>query len=190
MFEIDSELLPNFANDTENPELNLNLAEYYYANKQYAAALSFYLRAAERTENKDIQYYCIIKGGRCLEIPGNRRHTVKTMYCQALSLIPTRPEAYYFLSRANEWSQDWINCYSFADLGLQVADCNTQHNMTVDEYPGIQGLIFQKAISAWWWGKCEEARQLHNLILKEYFSKIDDGHLNAIIGNMRIMYPR
>jgi hypothetical protein len=62
--------------------------------------------------------------------------------------------------------------------------------MTVDEYPGIQGLIFQKAISAWWWGKCEEARQLHNLILKEYFSKIDDGHLNAIIGNMRIMYPR
>ena len=64
MFEIDSELLPNFANDTENPELNLNLAEYYYANKQYAAALSFYLRAAERTENKDIQYYCIIKGGR------------------------------------------------------------------------------------------------------------------------------
>lgn len=182
------ELLVTFSKDTENSTHNFNLAEYYYSNRQYAGALSYYLRAAERTSDINLQYYCLIKGGRCLEIPGNRRHTVKTMYLQALSLIPQRPEAYYFLSRLNETTQDWINCYSFADLGLKLADFNADFSPLVTEYPGIQGLLFQKAISAWWWGKCNEARELHTLLLNKYFSKLDDGHINAIVGNLRIMY--
>jgi tetratricopeptide (TPR) repeat protein len=180
-------LLNELTNDTENPIKNAKLADYYYWNGQYAGALSFYLRAAERVDSKDIQYYCLIKAGRCLEIPGNRRFTVKTLYTQAAIICPERPEAYYLMSRYYEWGEDWINAYYWADQGLKLSK-QLPKELYIDEYPGDYALLFQKAISSWWWNKCDESKEIHKKLIKEYFHIMDDGHLQAVIGNMRIVF--
>lgn len=191
MSNIIQETLIKLANDTENPFHNLTLADLYYKNQQFAGALSYYLRAAERTDDVDMQYYALILAARCLEIPGNRRHTVKTLYMQALNIDNTRPEAYYFLSRSGEWGQDWINCYTWAHLGLlNTSGEKDPKHINILEYPGRHALLFQKAISAWWWGKTNESRQLHKELIAKYFNLlVDEGYLNPIIGNLRVIYP-
>ena len=184
-----NKLIENYSANTEDGINNYHMAEYYYINNQFAGALSFYLRAAERTESKDLQYYCLILAGRCLEVPGNRRHTVRTLYSHAINIYPARPEAYYFMSRNHEWVQEWIPSYTYANLGLALSDGEKNTNyLNIREYPGKHGLLFQKAISAWWWGKCDESRQLHKELINKYFNVLDQGYLTAIGNNLNIIY--
>jgi len=180
-----------YASDTENANNNRIIADYYYTAGQFAGALSFYLRAAELTDNQDLQYYSLIKAGRCLEIPGNRRHTVRTLFSHAINVFPNRPEAYYFMSRNHEWSQEWIPSYTYANLGLILSSGDKDHRyINLVEYPGKHGLIFQKAISGWWWGKCSESRNLHKQLISEYFNVLDQNYLTAIGNNLNIIYRR
>lgn len=186
-----STLLQKYSQDTENSINNMLIADYYYSHGQFAGALSFYLRAAERTDVLDVQYYCLIKAGRCLEVPGNRRHTVRTLFSHAINICPLRPEAYYFMARNHEWSQEWIPSYTYANLGLVLTagDKNPDH-IDLTEYPGKHGLLFQKAIAAWWWGKCSESRDLHKELVSKYFNVLDQGYLTAIGNNLSIIYKR
>lgn len=185
------DLVKIYANDTENAQNNRLLADYYYNSGQFAGALSFYLRASERTDTIDLQYYSLIKAGRCLEVPGNRRHTVRTLFSHAINIAPLRPEAYYFMSRNHEWSQEWIPSYTYANLGLMLTSgAKDSKNIDLVEYPGKHGLIFQKAISAWWWGKCSESRELHKVLIRDYFKVLDQTYLTAIGNNLNIIYRR
>lgn len=184
-------LLQIYAADTENSVNNMQIADYYFNSGQFAGALSFYLRAAERTEILDVQYYCLLKAGRCLEVPGNRRHTVRTLFSHAINICPYRPEAYYFMARNHEWSQEWIPSYTYANLGLVLTTGDKDpHHINLAEYPGRHGLLFQKAIAAWWWGKCSEARELHKELVSKYFNALDQGYLTAIGNNLNIIYKR
>jgi len=184
-------LLAKYSNDPENDQNNLEMADYYYLHKQYAGAFSFYLRAADRSENVDTQYYALIKGARCLEVPGHRKHTVRTVYGHAITICPNRPEAYYFLSRNYEWSQDWVASYTYANLGLMLSTGDKDPKLlNIEEYPGKHGLIFQKAIAAWWWGKCTESRDLHKELIENYFSILDGQYLAAIVNNFGIVYKK
>ena len=36
------------------------------------------------------------------------------------------------------------------------------------EYPGKYGLIYQKALSGWWWGKSEECKELFQDLMTNY----------------------
>ena len=45
-----------YIKDPENPETNYQVAIIYEQLGQWAAALSFFLRAAERTKDKDLSY--------------------------------------------------------------------------------------------------------------------------------------
>jgi tetratricopeptide (TPR) repeat protein len=184
-------LLKEYADDTENSKINMHIANYYYDNQQYAGALSLYLRAAERTDIPDIQYYSLIKAGRCLEVSGNRRHTVRTLFSHAINIYPNRPEAYFFMSRNHEWSQEWIPSYTYANLGLVLTNGEKdKSNIDINEYPGRQGLLFQKAIAAWWWGKCSESRDLHKELVSKYFNVLDQSYITAIGNNLNIIYKR
>lgn len=104
-----------------NPSIDnkLLLAEEYFLQQQYAAALSFFLKIAEFTEDKNLQYYSLLKCAQCHEIPGNRKHSVLTLYRHAINILPERPEAYYFISNCYELYNDWYDSYTFANLGLQ-----------------------------------------------------------------------
>ena len=50
------ELINNYNNNFRDPQANLLMGQYYDSLGQSAGALSFYLRAAELTEDKNLAY--------------------------------------------------------------------------------------------------------------------------------------
>jgi hypothetical protein len=168
-----------------NPSVDnrFRLAEEYYSKQQYAIALTFYLKTAEVSEDKNQQYYCLIQCARCFEIPGNRKHSVMTLYKHAIKLLPDRPEAYYYLSRLYELHNDWIDAYFYAELGTLKAPSNDSYQVKLN-YPAKYGLLFQKAISAWHIGRGEESRSILHLLKNTLFKQMDLAHQISLQQNI------
>jgi len=185
MLELKNLLYSYVYNPTD--ENRLLLADKYFELEQFAAALSYYLQTAEMSPDKDMQYYSLIRCGKCFEVPGNRKHSVMTLYKHAINLLPNRPEGYYYLSKVYEWHGEWFDCYIFSNLGLSKDHIPDKYSEKLG-YTEKVLLIFQKALSAWWIGKGDESRELHSYIISNYFNKIDDGLLNTMLGNLRILY--
>jgi hypothetical protein len=99
--------------------------------------------------------------------------------------MPTRPEAYFLLSRFYEKDQKWQQCYTFAEIGLLYSKVNSKLPIWVD-YPGEYGLTFEKAVSAWWLGRKEESLQIFLELLKE---DILDIYRSSIIYNIKMIDP-
>lgn len=178
-------LLIEYVKNTENAETNLQLALEYFRVGHYAAALSFFLRAAERTTNVETQYFALLKVAKCLEIAGNRLHTVRTTYQHCIDILPSRPEAYYFLSKVYEWQQDWTSCYTTVTQGLRYGIAqNKMRFQELIEYPGSYALLFQKALAAWWWGKNNESRDILEDLSTNYKNKLDQSYKSVIQYNM------
>jgi hypothetical protein len=90
--------LNNYILNPESPSLNYDLAMCYDELEQTASAISHYLRCAERTENKNLQYECMVRAGLAIKKQGMRLHTEKSFFQNAIFILPNRPEAYLFLS--------------------------------------------------------------------------------------------
>ena len=164
-------LIKNYINDTENPENNYELALYYEKIGQTASALSYYLRTAERTKDELLQYECLIRSSICFNKQGTRNFTVKGLLQHALAMQPKRPEAYYLLSRFYERENkdgSWQDCYTISSIGHRVADFDSPPLRTNVDYPGSYAVIFQKAVSAWWCGLCEESKEIFKDLYKNY----------------------
>jgi beta-1,4-mannosyl-glycoprotein beta-1,4-N-acetylglucosaminyltransferase len=177
-----TELL-EFSLNTENPESNYNLAKWYENRGHTSAAHTYYLRASERTEDKFFAYQALIRASFCYTIQGSRDGTEKVLLENALTYLPERPEAYYYLSVLYEKKQDWQNCYIYATLGLNCCKSEIE-SLDIPEFQGDHLLIFQKAISSWWWGKGKESRELFQLLSDEYYDLMDNRHKNLIDDNM------
>lgn len=176
-------LIVKYVNDTENAEVNYELAQAYFSSGHTAAALSFFLRAAERTTDKLLAYESMLFVGICFELQGNRVNSVRGAYKHAICILPDRPEAYFYLSRINERSKWYIESYMYAEMGLNFAKFDDLTPLRAKtEYPGKYGLIFEKAVAAWWWGKVEECSELF-LELK-YRYDLDQTHLVAVNNNI------
>lgn len=175
--------LIKFSVDTENPEKNYNLAKWYENQNQYAPAHSYYLRAAERSENNLLTYKSLIRSSFCYKVQGSRNGTEKIALENALMLLPERPEAYYFLSVLYEKKNEWQNCYIYANLGLHQYKNNIEL-IDIPEYQGKYLLIFQKSVSAWWWGKGKECRKLLHSLVDDYWNVMDESHKNAVENNI------
>ena len=179
------QLIREYSLDTENADLNFNLGVWYETNGHTAPALSYFLRCAERSDDLDLAYESLIRGSYCYQKQGTRDGTTKALLQQALCFLPNRPEAYFLLSRFCERNQWWQDCYIYADWGLQFADFNLSPLKTDVEYPGYYGLLFEKAISAWWWGKNDESKNIlldlkENYQLNEDYRKSVDDNLKRI----------
>lgn len=172
-----------YANDTENPELNFNLALEYQKIGQTASAISFFLRAADRTNNLDLAYECFLHMASCFNTQNNRVYTVKGMYQHAISLLPKRPEAYFLYARYLEWITQYAESYTICNIGLSTADFSLSPLSNVD-YPGQYGLIFEKAVSAYWWGKGMESRKLFHLLVDEYWDVMTDTYKQMTENNI------
>ena len=180
------ELLPQYARDTENAEINFSLALEYEAIGQTAAALSYFLRAAERTADALLAYECLLKIGLCFERQGRRGNSVRGAYKHAVCLLPKRPEAYFLLARHYERTGDHVSGYMYSELGLNF--CGSGYDVALRtnvEFPGKYALIFQKAVSAWWWGKPEESRKLFLDLWDNY--PLDDLHRSAVEKNLKTL---
>jgi N-terminal domain of galactosyltransferase/Glycosyltransferase family 25 (LPS biosynthesis protein)/Methyltransferase FkbM domain len=163
-------LLYDYSLDTENPEHNFNLGIWYENEGHTAPALSYYLRCAERSyeTNPDLSYEALIRGSYCYEKQGTRDGSARSMLWQAQAFRTDRPEAYYLLSRFAEKREWWQDCYMNADLALRYCNFDCSPLQTDIGYPGKYGLLFEKAISGWWWGKSEECKSLLREILENY----------------------
>jgi hypothetical protein len=172
-----STLLTEFSLDTENAINNFNLGVWYENSGHTAPALSYFLRCAERSDDDHLAYEALIRASYCYDKQGTRDGSAKSLLEQALCLLPTRPEAYFLLSRFAERRQWWQDCYIHANNGLMFAEHDSHPDLITDvEYPGYYGLLFEKAISGWWWGKNEECKNIlldikDNYTLNEVYQK-------------------
>jgi tetratricopeptide (TPR) repeat protein len=176
--------ITDLALDSENPLINYKLGILYESIGQTASAITYFYRAAERSNIKELIYECLLKSGLCYERQGNRQDTVKRMYQHALYVFPKRPEAYFLMSRIYERTQKYMDGYTMASIGLEVADFNLKPLLSNVEYPGKYGLIFEKAVCGWWWGKNMESRTLLRHLADDYHNKMDQIHTDAVYNNI------
>lgn len=163
-------LLNSYIQNSEDPEINFMLARWYHSAGQTASAVSFYLRCAERSDSLDLQYECLLHASNCFLSQEKRNLTVRGLLQHAISLCPHYPEAYWMLSRIYQadasYKDHWINCYTFACLGLHNYSSEATLRYSV-QFPGKFALVFQKALSAWWCGLCNESYELFKILKNE-----------------------
>ena len=168
-------------NEPYNDMNNFNLAYEYEDIEQTASALSYYLRCAEFTKNKDLSYECLLRMSKCLSKQGNRNIKEITCIKHAISINPNRPEAYYIMSLYHSFRNNWLESYMFACIGLEnLSETNLLKNVGYfDKYQ----LLFQKAYTGYNKGKINESKEiyydlLNNHNINEYYKNIIKKNLN------------
>jgi hypothetical protein len=148
-----------------NPNLaenNLALANFYFNNRLWSSALSFYLRSAELfNQCNEIKnaYDCLLKIVDCIANEGNRHNAEKNVIMNAINLIPNAPEALIKLSQYHEFHKNWIESLLYANLALEKKDKKDKDYFLY---------IFQKAVALWWSGDGQESRKLMFDIAENY----------------------
>jgi tetratricopeptide (TPR) repeat protein len=176
--------LNNFIQSPHNDLAVFHLANWYYDNGQYAAAVSFYLRVTECSKNDLLIYESLLKCGLCFEKQGNRISYAKGMYLHAISLLPMKAEAYFLLSRIYERNREWQESYSTAEIGLLMCNFDVAELQSV-EYPGKWGFLFEKSVVSWWMGRIDECKTLSQQLLG---MNIDDIHRTAVNNNLSMIF--
>lgn len=179
-------LLANYIEDPEDPDSNFKLGLYYHSIEQTASAVSFYLRTAERTDDKLLVYECLLRAAMCFHTQGTRNDSVEGMLQHAVALLPKRPEAYFHLSRFYEKTKKWFHGYLISSIGMSVAEKDPQDKLnTKIDYPGFWSLMFEKAVCSWWCGLCEESKNLFNYLI--FNETLDTLHRESTISNLKML---
>ena len=149
-----------YVNDPLDPYTNAQLGEEYELIGQGAAALSYFLRAAELLHDKDpeMTYCCILKTWKQLHKTTRRLEWEKAQLQTAVAYFPNRPEAYLHLSLHHSKKEEWKDSYMYACLGLLY-----QNKLPLPYdigYPGDYMLLFQKAFTSWYIGQRQESKEL------------------------------
>lgn len=177
------DVLVNFSYDPENAQSNFELGLWYERQNHLGPALTFFLRASERTSDKKLSYESLIHGFMSYNNQGNRNVSAESMLHQALIVDPKRPEAYYLLSKYFENKQDWLRSYMFANLGLQLSNFDCPALQTDVGYPGIYALKFQLVTAGWWWGKTTECRETLEDLVINHWNEMPDDYKNTVENN-------
>ena len=161
------QLLNEHVLDSKNPQKMFDLACEYDRLEQGAAAVSFYIRAADlEEEDVELQYKCMIYAGLCMERQKNRNHTVVGLFQHAIGLLPCRPEAHYFLAKHGENVGDWRLCLIHSKLALKFIDA-TRIGIY---WPGERELLYLRAMAVWSISGVESGRrEFFNLIYRNNF---------------------
>jgi len=144
--------LINYVHHPYDPQANFALGKKYEDAGQNSAAIAYYLRTAEFTSNNVLSYECLLRMAVCIERLGNRCHSTKGILLRAISLFPERPEAYFWLAKVYEKTQEWSECYGISCIGEHFAKGDFPLLKTDVSYPGPFFFKFQKALSCWWIG--------------------------------------
>lgn len=131
------ELVNKWALNQEDIQANIELAEEYIKLKQYSAAFTHYMKAAENSPEElyMVHYHCLMMIAYIYQQEGHRWKSV-TQFCRfAKACQPDRPEAYYILADTladelyhngiyEQWG--WIEVYENARIGIMYAESNPQ----------------------------------------------------------------
>lgn len=154
------DLIVQLSHKPFNPEYNFNAAVKYEELHQTASAVSFYLRTVEYGHDKApaLAYASLCKLAHCFEDQKDRAWTVNNALLQAVAYLPYRPEAYFLMSQFYERAQQWQECYTWAEMGLQQPPIPA---LPIDVgYKGQFSLEFQKAVAAYWVGRPQESQTM------------------------------
>jgi hypothetical protein len=179
---MNKELL-DFCFDTESPEKNYALASWYENQGHNAAGHTYYQRCAERSENDISAYKSLIRASICYRKQSSRDCTEKILLENALNLLPNRPEAYFLLSSLYERRSEWVSAYTYANLGINCYKEKVE-DIGIPEFHGIWGLIFNKAVVSWNWGKNMESRKLFHHLVDNYWDVMDNYHKDLVEVNI------
>ena len=174
----------DYIQDVENDINNFNLALWYENQKHLSPACSFYLRCSEFTEDSLLAYECLIRLYSCYLSLSNRDYTCENLLKTAINLRPNSPEAYFLISQFYERRGNWMDSYLYASLGLNNTDGNSSGFRNHVGYEGKYCLIFQKAISSWWYGKPKETRFLLRSLRDDYSEVMNNGYRQLVQNNL------
>lgn len=180
------ETLKEYSLDINNPLKNFKAGLCYYQQGHTAPALSYFLRCAERTNDTLLAYEALIFGYFCYKEQKIRDETAKSLIMHAVCLMPERPEARFLLSLFYEQKEQWMDSYYHACLGLNAykhIECNQTPLKYYKDFPGKIGLLFQKAISGYWWGKNDESKNILIDLYKNYF--LDVKYKKLVTDNLK-----
>lgn len=150
--------LTNYISDPKNPMYNFILGQIYENSGHTAAAASFFIRTTEFGYDDLLTYESLLRLAGCFERQGSRIFTVKGILLRAIALLPKRPEAYYQLGKIYEMVKEWQECYAICTIGIELVDENPKEKLKTNVgYNGKTGLIFEKAVAAWWIGLYDES---------------------------------
>lgn len=172
-------LLTEYVNDSENAENNFKLGAWYWNQKHTAPALSYFLRCAERAEDPTLAYEALLWSHLCYEIQGTRDATARTLLQHAIHTIPNRPEAYYLLAKFHSKREQWTDTYIAATQGLTLLEKDLSPLRNDIGYIGEYALLYEKAVSGWWWGKSDEAREILQYIQNNY--DLNENYHNLVV---------
>jgi len=176
------EELIQFSTDIENPENNFKMGMFYFNQGHTAPALSYFLRCAERTTDKTFAYEALIYGYLCYKEQKIRDETAKSLIMHAVCLLPERPEARWLISMFYEQKELWMYSYYHANRGLEYVNNNFEPLKNYKDCPGVIGLLFQKAISGYWWGKNDECKNILLDLYKNY--ELNDTYKRSVKENL------
>ena len=179
--------LETYLKDPKNSYNNYWLGYEYDKIGQTASAISFYLRAAEISDDEDLQYLCLIKIVHCFSKQGDREDTIYALLNRIIALLPNRPEGYYFLSQYYERHKKWHELYMITNIALKV--CNFDNWLKVSDvgYPGKYGILFEKALGTYWIGNINESR---DIFIDLYFNyKMNDTFYKIVKNNLKNLWP-
>lgn len=182
------DLVVRLSTDPFNPEYNFDVAKAYEDLTQTASAVSFYHRTAEHgyDTHPDLVYASLIRISHCFQDQSDRLHTVSNCLLQAIAFLPTRPEAYLLMSQFAEREQNWQECYTWAEVGLNAANKFSHKPLPVDTgYFGTYCFDFQKAVSAWWIGRKEEALDTFHRL--KNMTDIHEQYKSSVENNLKVI---
>ena len=175
-------LINKFINEPYIDMNNFNLAFKYECLGHTAAAVSYYLRCAEFTDDDDLSYECLLRMSLCISKQKNRDEKELCCIKHAISIKPERPEALYIMSLYYSFRKKWMESYMYACLGLKNTDKKYRPFKQHIEYSEKYQLLFQKAYSGFKKGKIDESRDIYMNILHSY--NIPDHLRNIILQNL------
>ena len=167
-----------------NAEGNFELACWYEDLGHFSPAASFYMRAAEFSKDDMLSYESLIRLHRCYDAMSGRDYTCENILKSAINLRPGSPEAYFLLSQHFERRGNWMDAYLFASLGMSLADRSPSPLRRKVEYESEYMLLFQKAVSSWWYGRPKESRSLFRRLKDEYGGRLNERYLGMVEKNL------
>ena len=176
-----SKLLLRYINNPCSDYNCFYLAREYEIERQYALAISYYLKCCDNTIYDELAYESLIRIGSCLGGMDGRDEKSVSAYEHAISILPDRPEAYYILSLHYSWRNNFKKGYMYSQLAIHNSETKNYELYYETQYKGVNHSLFQKAYTSSKIGRMKESIEIYeDLLCKD----IDDNLRNIINNNL------
>ena len=140
------EHIEKYIHSTRDPKVNFELGREFEKIKQYASALTHYLKCAELSDDNMLQYEAQLRIAITFNKQGGRIKSELNALHQAIPLAPDRPEGYYLIADCQRRRAFFTEALMYARLGKQLPRPK-KSLMTDVGFPEDYGFEFQEIIT-------------------------------------------